>query len=479
MVLILLFVLNLGVVMPIAPTFIEDHFAKQMNHGVEIHCTDFKDKDTEPQCCKDASSKASFYQTLCDSIAALFTFFVAPVVGQYSDAFGRMPYVRYLLSPTKSLSAHKTFSFPQILPASCVVGLPSITLLLCDLGIFGLEPYYLVTMLSPLYLSLSLLMSYVADVLEPRDRATGFALILGGFGLGISIAPAIAIFLSTRNTLILGSAMAVLSPIWAIFFMKESLSPENRIRSDKLSCMNPFSPMKILCKNRLYRILTPALMLVGVCTTGTDKLDTFYITDVFDFSSTQLSLALIFVGFGTLFFQIVMFKPVASAFGLRNILIFSSILIVCSKVGYLLVGLYEPNWSWWIYFQYAIVSPLTLWVFPAVSAIKSNTVSPKLQGQVQGALFGVRCLAQGTAPIGLALLYADVSGGTKFPDHPSLPYLLIAILACISSILILLSPVNWRSYYVGDEEDENQNSLHQDLLHHSAVQNDDSDEEVA
>lgn len=104
MVLILLFVLNLGVVMPIAPTFIEDHFAKQMNHGVAIHCTDFKDKDTEPQCCKDASSKASFYQTLCDSIAALFTFFVAPIVGQYSDAFGRMPYVRCLLSPTNSLS---------------------------------------------------------------------------------------------------------------------------------------------------------------------------------------------------------------------------------------------------------------------------------------------------------------------------------------------------------------------------------------
>ena len=145
-----------------------------------------------------------------------------------------------------------------------VVGLPSITLLLCDLGVFGLEPYYLVTMLSPLYLSLSLLMSYVADVLEPRNRATGFALILGGLGLGLSIAPAIAIFLSTQNTLILGSAMAVLSPIWAIFFMKESLSPENRIRSDKLSCMNPFSPMAILLKTCI--VFNPRTHACGVCT---------------------------------------------------------------------------------------------------------------------------------------------------------------------------------------------------------------------
>jgi MFS family permease len=163
----LLIVLNLGVIMPIAPTFIEDHFAKANNGGVEIHCRDYKDKDTEPQCCKDASSKASFSQILCDSIASLFTFIIAPIVGQYSDAYGRMPY---------------------ILPASCVIGLPSITLLLCDLGVFGLEPYYMVTMLSPLYLSLSLVMSYVADTLEPQNRATGFALVLGMFTLSLPLA---------------------------------------------------------------------------------------------------------------------------------------------------------------------------------------------------------------------------------------------------------------------------------------------------
>ena len=194
---------------------------------------------------------------------------------------------------------------------------------------------------------------------------------------------------------------------------------------------------------------------------------------MFDFSSNQLSLALVFVGFGTLFFQIVMFKPIASVMGLRNVLILSSILIVCSKSAYLLVGLYRPNWSWWIYFQYGIVSPMMLWVFPAVSAIKSNTVSPKLQGQVQGALFGVRCLAQGTAPIGLALLYSSVSGGTKFPDHPSLPYLIISVLACLSLTLVLFSPVNWRSYYVDDDEEntsiENNDGLSEGLLQHRSA----------
>ena len=118
------------------------------------------------------------------------------------------------------------------------------------------------TVLSGNHVITSVLESVSLDELRHGRAGTeksrqGFALILGGSDW-VSALPAIAIFLSTRNTLILGSAMAVLSPIWAIFFMKESLSPENRIRSYFLSCMNPFSPMKILCKNRLYRILTPA-----------------------------------------------------------------------------------------------------------------------------------------------------------------------------------------------------------------------------
>ena len=189
------YVLKVNPPRPIAPSFTEDFFAKQSNGNIDIHCSDYKDKDTEPQCCKDASSKASFYQIVCDSIAALFTFTVAPIVGQYSDAYGRMPY---------------------ILPASCVIGLPSISLLLCDLGIFGLEPYYTVTMFSPLYLSLSLVMSYVADVLEPQNRGTGFALVLGGFGLGLATAPSISLFLSRRNTLILGTFMSVLCPPYVL-----------------------------------------------------------------------------------------------------------------------------------------------------------------------------------------------------------------------------------------------------------------------
>ena len=66
--------------------------------------------------------------------------------------------------------------------------------------------------------------------------------------------------------------------------------------------------------------------------------------------------------------------------------------------------------------------------------------------------------------------YSDVSGGTKFPDHPSLPYLIISVLAFLSLVLVLLSPVNWKAYYVDDEgnasfnDDSTRNSLREGLL---------------
>ena len=131
-----------------------------------------------------------------------------------------------------------------------------------------------------------------------------------------------------------------------------------------------------------------------------------------------------------------MFKPVASAFGLRNILIFSSILIVIPRWDICSWDCIEPGWSWWIYFQYAIVSPLTLWVFPAVR--QSNRTRCLRNYKVRRyVLFGVRCLAQ-APPDWIGSVVCWCLGETKFPDHPSLPYLLMQYWQ-VSPILILLS----------------------------------------
>lgn len=44
--------------------------------------------------------------------------------------------------------------------------------------------------------------------------------------------------------------------------------------------------------------------------------------------------------------------------------------------------------------------------FPAISSLKSTHASPEQQGLVQGALAGIRAVAAGVGPIGLAQLFA-------------------------------------------------------------------------
>lgn len=44
--------------------------------------------------------------------------------------------------------------------------------------------------------------------------------------------------------------------------------------------------------------------------------------------------------------------------------------------------------------------------FPAISSLKSTHASPEQQGLVQGALAGIRAVAAGVGPLGLAQLFA-------------------------------------------------------------------------
>lgn len=223
---VLLVCFNLGVVLPIAPAMIENYFASE-DAGHSIQCTDYTIHN-RPAVCKRASSRASMYQITCDGLKCLLAFFLAPGIGARSDQVGR-----------------KVF----LIPTAAIMGLPTVALLLCDLGLIGLWPYFVTTALSPLYIVLSLATSYAADTLAPKDRAAGFGMVLGGFGLGISMSPMLTIFLPRRIMLIVGTIVTAITPMWTIFAM-----PESRPRAAKVSpfSFNPFAPLVILGRSRLF-----------------------------------------------------------------------------------------------------------------------------------------------------------------------------------------------------------------------------------
>ena len=61
-------------------------------------------------------------QMTCDAIAAFLSFLTSPMIGKAGDAYGRLPY---------------------IFVTTILTGLPSVMLLLCDLGTVGVAPFFL------------------------------------------------------------------------------------------------------------------------------------------------------------------------------------------------------------------------------------------------------------------------------------------------------------------------------------------------
>ena len=417
---VLLICLNIGSVYPLTPSILENHFASQ-SAGHTMHCQDYKDHDDWPHACKEASSKSSSLQIGCDSIACLITFFLAPSIGLWSDYYGRIPF---------------------LLPLSVMVGLPTVALTLHNFGASGLEAYFITSAISPLYIMLSVTTMFAADVLKPEDRAAGFGLILGGFGVGISLGPGFPLIFGTNGALIAGSCFALIAPLYVHLFVEETLALENR-RENRVPFSNifrnPFAPLRILGRNSLFRRLTFCVAILGICVDGTSKLDAYFFTDIFNMSSQDLSIGYVVVGVGTLLFQILLLKSAIGCFGERRVLSSSLAIVAAAKVGFFFVGLLEPSWKWFVYTYFGFLYPMALWAFPAVSAIKANAVGQDMQGAVQGALFGVKSLSQGLGPPVLAVVYSKCNG-KHFPDHPSMTYLVLAFISVMGVLVSLCLP---------------------------------------
>mmetsp|Transcript_42709 Transcript_42709/g.100478 ORF Transcript_42709/g.100478 Transcript_42709/m.100478 type:complete len:289 (-) Transcript_42709:63-929(-) len=212
------------------------------------------------------------------------------------------------------------------------------------------------------------------------------------------------------------------------FFMVES----NEARSGgklKLSLANPFRVFPYLFSRLELRGTLLCLIMSSLAGDSVLFLITRYITNRFHFSTTQTAMFLMAFGLTTVIGQGVLVRVFVKGLGEKTVL---RIALVVSVT---LDSLFAVAWIGWMVYPIVCLNLLGLMSTPVLNAIASRLTPEREQGQVLGALAGVKDLAKGISPLAFGQLLTK-SEGTDVPGWPFFIAAGLAIAAFGASYLI-------------------------------------------
>ena len=334
---------------------------------------------------------ASF--SLCQLIAS-------PVLGEWSDRYGRRPVLVFSLAGT-------VVSFVMLALAH------SVTMLFLARIVDGLSGG-----------NISTARAYVADITEPKDRARAFGVLGAAFGLGFIFGPA------------LGGMLAKVSytaPIWAAAgltlvaaVMAVAWLPETVHRSHA-SAGNPLSYLPELLNRPLIRrvLLIDLLYWFSMAVFQT----VFALFAARRFNSAAVGTGYFLAAFGLLgvVVQGACIRPIVKRLGDKPTFMLG---LVCTAVG-LAAASFTQSMTM---FALTLV-PLSLGqglAMPTLSSLVSRTAGPDEQGRVQGAASAVESLGRTVGPVWGTGAFQRISDST--------PY--VSAAACL--LITLLLSVGYR-----------------------------------
>ena len=246
--------------------------------------------------------------------------------------------------------------------------------------------YYAADAASGLVSWLAVALSSLSDAMPPHWRAASFGLLLAGFSLGIALSPSISLFMTRFQVSVLSLCVTSLGLVFAVFFLPETLSPENaaearRARREELqnatsttlgravwTCFRPVRELMILNRNGLLRLLTALAFFSGIVTASDQSLLLYYVQGQYAFTTHDIAILFLIYGIGGILVQGVFLKPINDVLGERLVVVLSFFLGAVNNV---VIGV-APNKA--TIFASLTVGSFAGMSFPTISAIKSNNV---------------------------------------------------------------------------------------------------------
>ncbi len=332
----LLDVVALGIVIPVLPKLVQEFMGGDTVRAAEIY-------------------------GLFGTVWALMQLLCSPTLGALSDRFGRRPII---------LLSNLGLGLDYVVMALA----PSIGWLLFGRVLSGITAA-----------SFSTAGAYIADVTPPERRAAGFGLLGAAFGLGFVLGPAIGGVLGDvdpRLPFWVAGALSLANAVYGFFILPESLPPGPRTFSWRRA--NPLGAFSLLRSHPEVLGLAAVMILFYLAHESLPSTFVLYAHHRYGWDERIVGLTLAAVGICAMVVQGGLVRPVVARVGERRALLAG---LVFGSAGFAIYGLAVTGPVFWIG-----VPVMSLWGLFGASAqsLMSRRVSATEQGQLQGALTGIR-----------------------------------------------------------------------------------------
>jgi DHA1 family tetracycline resistance protein-like MFS transporter len=352
------------------------------------------------------TAQAAEWNTLFAVCGGAMSFFAGPILGLFSDRFGRRP---VLLVSLFGLG----FDFLFMAFA------PSLMWLLAGRLISGATSG-----------AFSTANAYVADVTEPQNRARAFGWMGSAFSFGFLAGPAIGGLLGghfgLRAPFIAAAVLTLVNVLYGAFVLPESLPRERRADSFVWARANPLGSLTLLRShhelfglaginflNQLSQMVWPSVFVLytGYRYNWTPEITGFYM------------MAGGILGVGV---QSLLVGPAVRILGERRTLMVGA---TSSAIAMTWYGLAPTGWWYVCGMPFGALSGLLI---PGLQGMMTRRVQPNEQGQLQGANQSLAGLASMVGPMLFGLSFAWTIRNPTL-GLPGLPMLMagVAMAACL------------------------------------------------
>ena len=341
----------------------------------------------------------------------LMQFLFLPVLGAWSDRFGRRPVI--LIS---CLGLGLDYIFMALAP--------SLWWLFVGRLISGITAS-----------NVSTAFAYITDISAPAERAKRFGMLGAAFGVGFVVGPAVGGLLGQYNLRAPFWAAAVLSLanfFYGLFVLPESLPREKRAKS-AWHMANPLGSMTLLLSDPALAELSLVVVLYYLAHQSLQNVWVLYTEYRYGWDTRSVGISLAVVGVCAVIVSGGLVGPYVKKFGERFSLTSGLLYGVLGFAGF---GLAWRGWG-----ALAAVPFIALWgvAGPAMQSLMSQRVDATSQGKLQGAINSLRALTGMAGPLLFTQVFSAAIAERAMVHLPGAPYFLAGLLLLAAMVMAILA----------------------------------------